>query len=107
MELKDIEDENQRGDRGKTPDRLDAGQQQRRGSHLLAAAGIGYENRRRLSQQNAEAQGRVFQRGNEVTKSFLLLPLTFQKEIHYFLTQTKRSRERLKKSQFPNEITNG
>jgi hypothetical protein len=70
MELKDI-DEQGRDDRGKTPDRLDTGHQQRRGSNLLAAAGIGYENRRRLSQQNAEAHGRAFQQGNEVIVQIL------------------------------------
>lgn len=65
MELKDIDEE--KDGRGKTPDRLEAsGQQPRRGSNLLAAAGIGYENRRRLSQQQAEAQGRVFQEGKNV-----------------------------------------
>jgi hypothetical protein len=41
-------------------------QQQRRGSHLLAAAGINYEQRRKLSHQKTEEQGRVFQQGNQV-----------------------------------------
>lgn len=65
-----------RTSRGQTPDRLDAkgggggggGSNSRRGSHLLVAAGIGYEQRRRLSQQNAEAHGKVFQQGNQVSK---------------------------------------
>ncbi|OXA43105.1 Protein stum [Folsomia candida] len=64
-----------RRSRGQTPDRLDttaksggggSNPHSRRGSHLLVAAGIGIEQRRKLSQQNAEAHGKVFQQGNQV-----------------------------------------
>lgn len=76
-------DESGRRSRGQTPDRLDAtvttkgggggrsNPHSRRGSHLLVAAGIGIEQRRKLSQQNAEAHGKVFQRGNQVSIIFL------------------------------------
>ncbi len=68
--MEDNSEERGRISRGRTPDRLETTginpQAPRRGSNLLAAAGIGYENRRRLSQQNAEAHGKVFQQGNQV-----------------------------------------
>jgi len=66
-----MDKKSERRSRSQTPDRLDASghpHEQRRGSNLLAAAGIGYEQRRRLSQQTAEAHGdgRVFQQGSQL-----------------------------------------
>lgn len=43
---------------------------QRRGSHLLAAAGIDYERRRKHSFQNSDS--RIYQDGNEVSNPFCM-----------------------------------
>ena len=54
MQLEDIEEDGEL--RGKTPEKLLAEghphKEQRRGSHLLAAAGIDYERRRKKSHQD-------------------------------------------------------
>ncbi|CAL8093301.1 unnamed protein product [Orchesella dallaii] len=68
MQLEDIEEEH---NRGKTPERMvldpnhgNAKEQRRGSSSLLAAAGIGYEQRRKSSMQTQE--GKVFLQGNQV-----------------------------------------
>lgn len=73
MKLEDIEEEH---NRSKTPERMmldpnhgNVKDQRRGSSSLLAAAGIGYEQRRKSSMQTQE--GRVFQQGNQVGKPFI------------------------------------
>jgi len=66
----------------KTPDRTldasngDGNKEQRRGSNLLAAAGIGYEARRKLSHSSV-AEVKVLQKGSEVSESGLIFVYFF------------------------------